>query len=270
MKVILGEYGIIVIVCLAVAMALLVFGMLISDGDSGLAFVYNTDHIYDNDVLSASDVVAEQRTFTKVDGATTVIENSRKPNFVVTTTEKSDYVIPVPEGVLNGTESTVTSGYTYDEVVKMFSMNDKLKLSLWDGTKYVNYSLPSDKVELVITKYVPVTSGIDGGFVLEEVDALDKFGNYIYDENGVRLQQTEVAYAKTLYTRDNIADFYINWDEEARFSVIFRYQEGTLKAEFSSIFANDMRPSYSIYTEVYEWWSDWYEVDENGNEVTNP
>ena len=270
MKTLLGEYGIIVIACLSIAVVLVIYGALISGEDSGLSFIYNTDHIYDNDLLSSSDVVADQRVFAEIDGSTVVVDESHKPNFVVdTSATKDDYIISVPANVANGTESTVTSGYTYEQVLDMFRIGNKLKLSLWDGTKYVNHALPND-VELVITKYTPVVSGLNGEFILTEEDAVDKFGNYILNADGTRVQQTKVAYSKAIYTRDNIDEFYINWDEEARYSVIFRYTLGTLKAEYSTMFVNRMRPAESIYEEVYEWWSDWYEVDEDGNEVVTP
>jgi hypothetical protein len=114
--------------------------------------------------------------------------------------------------------------------------------------------LPADDVEVVITKYSPTSNGVHGEYKLQEVDSVDKFGNYLRDSEGNIIQQTQIAYTSSTYTRDNISDFYINWDEEARYKVIFRYKQGTLKAEYSAMFTNKMRPATSIYEEVYESW----------------
>lgn len=248
MKSVIGEYSLTLIAIIVVFGGILVFLYLLNNDSHGLAVVYNTNMVYANDVLKSSNI-SDTAVYDSIDGVVNQVPVSYKPYFFSTASE-ADYIFDVPS--LGSTNITT---YTYPEAVNLFSANGKIKLRVWNGSAYEERSL-SDDVDIIIVKYDPVFSGTTGQVVLESVDVVDKYGNVVRNPDGTIKRTQQVKYNKTIYTRDNIDSFYINWDTGSRFKVIYRFTTGTLKSEYTCMFANKMRDGASIYEEVYEEWSE--------------
>lgn len=260
MKLVLNEFGMLIVYILSVVVVITVLSPLVSD-DGALAFTYNTNMLYTNDLFTDKNITDNEDLYDSLDNASNIVVSLHKPNFIDNGLQESDLIIEVPADVPEDHKSY----YSYDEVLSLFSGNGKIKTSKWNGSGYSTSSLNSD-VEIVITKYSPVTSGIDNAVVLTDVPVTDKFGNEVYDPDGNLMMTKVIAYTESVYNRDNINEFYIDWDVSSRYKVVYRYTDDTLKAEYTAMFVNNIREAKDIYQEVYEDWAN--NEESEGEEVT--
>lgn len=222
------------------------------DDNGSLVAVYNTHMLYENDLFDADDFVAMSDLFDKTDGITNVADTLNKPYYDSTAIE-DDFILGIPTLAVG---ESVTH-YTYAEAVDLFSCNGKITLSLYDDTVGGYVKRPLDyNTDIVITKYTPVTQGVNNQIILEDVPVTDKYGNKVLNPDGTVAMTQQVKYNVETYSRDNIDEFYIDWDVSARYKVSYRYTDGQIKSEYSAMFVNDLRDATAIYEEVYKEWEE--------------
>lgn len=259
MKAFLAEYGQAVLYSIVVIAVISILFYSLNDPSHGFIFTYNTNMVYANEFLAGTDgtgtPLADHEASGRMDATdniTNVYTTLYKPVFYLDdSATPDDYVIEVPADLEAGVTQT---RYTYDEALALFSLNGKLGLlTNTDGSGYVNQGLPND-IEIVIEKLTPTERGTDGELPTEWVEAKDKYGGLMYDADGNQVMVEQVVYNSTAYSRDNIDEFYIDWDEACRYRILYRYTQNTLKCEYSAMFANKIRPAEIIYEEVYTEW----------------
>ena len=278
MKSIFGEYTLVVMAVIAVTGFLITWGYLVNDSEHGVVFTYNTNMMYDNELVNGTaDTNLGSQWYDTLDNVTNIVPTLTKPTlgadengdgFLDRSSDISlnGYVIELPADV--DTLINHKSYYSYAETLDLFSANDMIRLWLPDGTnKSLSDVVDEDGnylVDIIITKYVPMTTGVSSTPVYEEVPARDKYGNILYDNDGNELLTKQIKYLDEPFSRSGNPDigsksieageFFIDWDVAGRYKVILRYSEGTLKTEYTLAFANKVRDIESLYEEVYEEW----------------
>lgn len=259
MRMILSEYSLAVMYIIVVLSVLGIIFFAVNNEDTGFVTTYNTNMVYANDFMAGTDLAGSTSLdeyevsgkLDSIDGVTNKTLSLHKPSFVVDSSATADdYIIPVPS-----VGSADNSTYTYAEALSLFSANGKIHLTVWNGTSYEDIGLP-ESVDIVITKLTPTKRGVDGTFATEMIEARDKYGNIIRDNGGNPIMIEQVVYSEESFSRDNIGDFFIDWDVACRYRVLFRYTDGTLKSEYSAMYANKIRSATEIYEEVYTEWVD--------------
>lgn len=259
MRMILSEYSLAVIYIIAVLTVLGIIFFAVNNEETGFVTTYNTNMVYANDFMAGTEHAGSiplgeyevNGKLDSIDSISNTTANVHKPSFVVSPLATADdYIIPVPS-----TGSEGNSTYTYSDALALFSINGNLRLKVWNGSDYEDVGLP-DSVEIVITKLTPTRRGVDGVLATESVEARDKYGNIIRNIDGNPVMIEQIVYEEESFNRNNIGDFFIDWDVACRYRVLFRYTDGTLKTEYSAMYANKIRPATEIYEEVYTEWVD--------------
>lgn len=280
MRQILSEYSVAVFSVIAVVVGVgLIVGFFKDSNSDGFYSVYKADNIYDNDILYTENVYAgDVSEYDRIDMVTNIMDTVDISRFSESGT-RDDYIINFPEsfsyikrtttkvdgtveekwykadGVTEVSAPDLSSvnkyHYTYNEAVALFSANNTIKL---DGKSLTDPSV-INRLEIVITKYVPVKSGVNAGVLTESVPAVDKYGNVITNSDGSIKKVDKIKYSEFTYNRDNINEFFIDWDTACRYRVLYRYtNDNNLKSEFSAMFANNIRTANLIFEDVYEEW----------------
>lgn len=257
MKSFLGEYSLAVIYVIAVISVMSIMFFAVNNEDTGFVVTYNTNMVYANEFMAGTEQIGNNSfneyeingKWDSIDGVVNIVDTIHKPSFTVdSSATNDDYIIPLP---LTGSASN--SSYSYSEALSLFSVNGKLSLNKWNGSGYSDVGLPDD-VEIVITKMIPTTRGVDGTLATEQVASRDKYGNIMRDSDGNPIMVEQIVYEEQVYSRNNMSDFFIDWDVACRYRVLFRYTDGVIKAEYSAMYANKIRSATEIYEEVYSEW----------------
>lgn len=140
-------------------------------------------------------------------------------------------------------------------------------LTLYDRDKGL---LSIDNVHIVIVEYQPKVEyrydGLDYTkyYVTADEDSLDEFGNRIYNESAKEFEQSsQLQYTQVIWQEVNendslndtsdsdrvykdIREFKIDPDLPSRYKVLYRYTDGGLKCEYTSLFINEVRSESDI------------------------
>lgn len=147
------------------------------------------------------------------------------------------------------------------------SETDNVGLELYDKDRGL---LSIDNVHIVIVEYRPKVKywydGLDYTkyYVMADEDSLDEFGNRIYNESTKEFEQSsQLQYTQVIWqevreddslndTSDSdrvykdIREFKIDPDLPSRYKVLYRYTDGGLKCEYTSLFINEVRSESDI------------------------
>lgn len=267
MKNMIDTYGTFVISILCVATFFSVMIYILKSPDHGINTVYKTHEIYGEYDEEIGSVVAGGigSPLDAINGVSNVNKIEESPHFEVSGSGVDD-VIRISEYLPSGYSYTESDNIykfsSYSEVLNRFTGNGNVHPVNGDGT-----SIGIDDVEIIIVAYEPEMISTHNGlavqktFATELVDALDKFGNRIYDyENNVFIQEEQLKYTETKWHRHtasgldacgasceykDINSFEINMRAPNKFKVILRYQDGAMKCENIRIFKNEVIDAYT-------------------------
>jgi hypothetical protein len=251
MKQLINEYGLVAIAIICTLVFLMLWNYMVYDSDNNLTVVYNTDNIYRNDLLSQDGINAVEN----------VTDSMHVPYFKLLDDSKSIYFIDATDDA--------TQEWSYDKCLDFFSTNI-IQAEVWNGSDYQTYNLIDiqDKVEIVITKLKPVaiTTSTSGYTIYQTSlqDIYDKYGNKVLDADGNPRQSEQIVYNETTFARSDDADVNLTTDNlvidndiPCKYKVTYRVTDGTLKAEYTALFANKIRESENVEVDIYnEWFPD--------------
>lgn len=281
MKAFFQEYGLIIVSILLASMILIFWNNLIGS-DHGLDSIYNRNELF-NKFKDMDGIGGEE--IDEFGGVQNSVDQAYSPYFKITDIESLDDTFRLDDTVTFNKvkdESNTSSGYHYNLVIKDKKENglNILKERLtgnFDTISVIKRSSSGeeketdlDKLTIVIVESRPrigyVTS--EGGvvkeqYLTEDIDALDKFGNRIYDNtNNVFVKSSQIAYDTIVWNvggepsseadreedveYKDINKFTVNPEIPSRYRVLYRYQDGALKCEYTKIFLNEVRTEYDI------------------------
>lgn len=288
MKAFFQEYGLMIVAILLASMILTFWSRLINDKrEDSLAFIYNSNAAFRD--LKDTDLDADKDALDSLGGVKNSVKDAYSPYFKVDASINIDNVFRLTEGEESGIfekvedTSNTSSGTHYNLVVEDL---DKLKKRLtgdYNGISVMKRSSSGEEkadlseLTIVIVEsrprigYVTSENGVvKEQYITEDVDALDKFGNRIYDKtNNTFVKSSQVAYDtivwnmtgeasdsdelddNTIYKKlfdetDETKRFTINPEIPSKYRVIYRYQDGGLKCEYTKIFLNEVRTESDI------------------------
>ena len=245
MQVILDEYGRLCIVIICAAMFFSIFGKLVSTGDGGIRYYYNTD-IVDVGVFESGDIGGRDMTHA-IDGGARI---TYAPHF---------HPLNGIEDHADGSGKNYMNMYkiegdtfSYEEAMKIFEpITAGVKTGIWmDDAETVPYT---EDPTIIFTRYdVAITDHDEDGNELanpvieyEDVVATDKYGNTKDPDGNQYGTHRQVKYTQTfegeLKRGDppiNIGD-YTHLNMPPRFKVTYRIEVGNKKAEFQTMFIKD-------------------------------
>lgn len=266
MKAFLQEYGQMIV---SIMVAIMFFGIvqyLIRD-ENGITFVFKTHSLYQeyNDELGTSVVGSIDSPLDAINGVQNTNAKEKSPYFKIATNlndtlRLSDYAPVDAEGKLSEFDAKWNTYKIngYENVINKFTDNGGIRAYNGD-----NSAVDINDLELVIVTYEPQMEYAYGTgvakktFVIKMVDALDKFGNRIWDPSTNSFLQTEqLQYNQIRWHKHNsectseckykdISDFEVNMRVPCKIKVIYRYQQGALKCEYAKLFKNEVIDAYS-------------------------
>ncbi len=277
MKSFLQEYGLLIISVIVASMVLIIWSKLINN-DNGLSFIYNTNSMFQElkDTISGN----EEDIMDSFAGVKNSVANAYSPYFKINDSINIDDTFRLNEDDLFEKVEDVNNtsdGYHYRLVLKDKDIN-ALKNRLtsdFNGIQIIKRSKSGEEKETDISKltvvivesrpsigYVVVDGVAKEQYLLEDIDALDKFGNRIIDkDSNTFVKSSQVAYDTIIWNIDGKAsniseddnaeyrkldEFSINPEIPSRYRVIYRYQDGALKCEYTKMFLNEVRTEYDI------------------------
>lgn len=210
------EYGKIIITCLCVSVFLMLFHMLMFDEHTSIKMIYKTDMV-DADAYDVVGVL------------TSDFEGSPHFEAVAMETDADKYKI------LNDT-------FTLDDALAI------TKIYKSDGTEYSKAELENVLTILVYRYDLVLTYQDENGNILsnpaavyEEVNATDKYGNVIYNDDGTPKKVSVLKYNKstlsnlTAATPIVLSEADLSGTIPPRYKLVYRVQDGQKKAEFSTL-----------------------------------
>lgn len=266
MKIFLQEYGQMIV---SIIVAIMFFGVMqyLMREENGITFVYRTHSLYQeyNDELGTSVAGSLDSPLDAINGVQNTNAKEKSPYFRVAnsindTLRISDYAPCDGDGKLTEFDAKWNTYKIngYESIVNKFTDNGNIKAYTGEGSE-----VPANNLELVIVTYEPEMEYAYGigvakkKFVTEFVDALDKFGNRIWNSDTNSFLQTEqLKYNQTKWHRHNsectsecqykdISNFEVNMRVPCKIKVIYRYQQGALKCEYMKLFKNEVIDAYS-------------------------
>ena len=266
MKAVFDNYGtfIVSVICVTAFFTIIVY---ILRSSNNIAVVYNTHDIYGEYDEEIGKVIAGTigSPLDAINGVSNINEIEESPHFELDGSGIDD-TIHISE--------YLPSGYTYteaDNTFKFDSYNDVLNRVTGNGSLHAvrgdGTIVDPNELELIIVGYEPEmiekfnVLAVQKVFVTESVDALDKFGNRIYDfANNKFVQEEQLKYTETRWhihktsgedacsascQYQDLNNFVINMRVPNKFKVILRYQDGAMKCENIRVFKNEVIDSYT-------------------------
>ena len=216
MNTLVEEYGKIVITCLCVGVFLMLFRMMMFDENTSIAMVYKSDMV-SSEQYDAIDILVSD------------FEGSPHFEAVSMETDAQKYKI-------NGDKFTWDNAL---EIVKIFKT---------DGTEYSKAELERFLTVLVYRYDLVLTYEDENGNLLsnpsavyEDVDATDKYGNVLYNDDGSPKKVSVLKYTKTPQanlTKSSpivLSAADLSGAIPPRYKLVYRIQDGTKKAEYATL-----------------------------------
>lgn len=212
------EYGRLVFAIIIISGFFIILGSLLSKSDNNSIYKTQDEHTQNSSAIytdsGEGNDISTSDTFDAVIGD--VIKSSTVPYFKVDTKDNR--------------YSITSDAFTYND---MFT-NVRIIYKDKDITDLSNVNGEKVTVTVLAYKYEPELQKIEGGInyqvVMEEVDAKDKYGHYIYDTNGERVKTKQPKYkiTKSIIAKNN----YIDTSEKTcKYQIVYRVQVGSYKAE---------------------------------------
>ena len=301
MTAILQEYGLLIISAMSVGGFFVIFTVFMGseDSDESARRIYKGNQLWANQgytegggETSFEVLFNDEADINDFYGMTDVITNASKtsiPFFIVS--DSKDYIFrPValnpPTKTYNGIEIPVhadTIKVTRDRLLEGVdcyyynSSGQKVALNKNDITVLVTYY----SYQIAYNEDTLAPTGVPQ---VEEVQAVDMFGNPIFNADGSPQIVTRYLYSVNPGTDDlrlesdfegygtNCDDQFkpgasgieISADTAYKIKVIYRIEHGTMKAEYTALFSNKIRPQY----QRADWMFD--QVFDNPNEERDP
>lgn len=270
MKTFVNQYGLFTISCISIVVLFILIYLFLASDNSVLrttnkSMFWNGLQVTKNGsgefslVSSTADSVNSQHLITNILNTTA---EASIPRFSSIKADPNAYFIdPTSFTIDEAGMYTIPRDYFYDI--------DKL---LADGT----FPFNSSNFELVLIKYEPMTEYVGGlatSAVIEEVPAVDKYGNFLYEADGkthIMTQRIEYSNSKPSDLQaqfwddklDEFEDMYgsvvtdsniqLSADVSYKFKAIYRYVNGTFKGECTKIFTTKIREQQSRHDELFK------------------
>lgn len=292
MRNIIQEYGLFAIA----AVGIIAFFIVLR------TFLVGDTSVVANQALAAVDMGTDGGTIAPTEdswGITNVTTDSSKTSFPYFEIADSKKYVIMPDNV--GTEDILGSEETYierdfllDGVHAYYDVNG-VKTEIPQSSIVINLIIYEPKMELAVNTEDDASKqsiAITGQMVTEQVRAVDKFGNFILDDDGNYVLTTRAAYLRNsrdrgipseelaatdyqdygtyiidfgglssgTYTADEIkesdyqglTEWALSSDLPYKVKVIYRVKNGTLNSEYTAIFTNQMRNQRPRAEKLYE------------------
>lgn len=292
MRNIIQEYGLFAIA----AVGIIAFFIVLR------TFLVGDTSVVANQALAAVDMGTDGGTIAPTEdswGITNVTTDSSKTSFPYFEIADSKKYVIMPDNV--GTEDILGSEETYierdfllDGVHAYYDVNG-IKTEIPQSSIVINLIIYEPKMELAVNTEDDASKqsiAITGQMVTEQVRAVDKFGNFILDDDGNYVLTTRAAYLRNsrdrgipseelaatdyqdygtyiidfgglssgTYTADEIkesdyqglTEWALSSDLPYKVKVIYRVKNGTLNSEYTAIFTNQMRNQRPRAEKLYE------------------
>ena len=223
MKALVQEYGLMVVAIICVGVFLFIWSNVFF-GKTGVTFVYKTWSPEISNIESNGDSVSQ-----------IVTKGNKVPYFDITRTNFSiDENTYTRSKFLNGINARYADGSLIDS-------NDIVVIVYKYTPLMADEALGVNGHVMMTGEYVErygydalVSLSETGNYT--EVFAVDKYGNYLYDEFGKRIVSSQPIY---LISKGKIlgnSDYIDTSDPSEKYKVVYRVKSGQLKAEYETFF----------------------------------
>ena len=258
------EYGLVIVAVITCSMFLGFVIKLNSNKEGSLSFTYKTHMLYTD--FEGKSGVELSELVDSVNGVDNTLSGMKRPYFKlddgteIDTTFKLEKDKKFFDGVGDGNQDD------YYKALKERLMSNESRTQVLKAYKGDTNKIDLDDLHIVIVEYKPkveyTLEGLDytKHYVLAEEYALDEFGSRIEDGDGDFIKSKQLQYDEVIWqepgslnnasdSNKNIKEFKIDPDLPSRYKVIYRYQDGRLKCEYTSLFINEVRSESDILFE---------------------
>lgn len=277
MKSFIHEYGLVIVAVITCSMFLGFVVKLNSHDKGSLSFTYKTHMLYtdfydkvNSGTISVGDLLDS------LNGVSNVVDTVNKPYFELDKSLKLDNTFRLNEidsDYFSKSESDKDKHY-YMSANGYNKLKERLTIDINGNTVIKVHDskgniIDLDDLHIIIIEYRPKVEyrqedlDYTKFYKLDSEYALDEFGHRIEDGNGDFIKSQQLQYSEIVWKEPdssgslndasnsireykNINEFKIDPDLPSRYKIIYRYQDGRLKCEYTSLFINEIRSESDI------------------------
>lgn len=220
------EYGRLVLTIIVLSAFFIALGRILGRNDKNSIFsvqekkTQTSSPIYSDtkaEDAKEGEEIASSDTFSNLVGD--VVESDTAPYFKVKETNNDNQ--------FSITKDAITYNDLFQSVRVYYKGQDVTDKNTVDGEKV--------KITVLAYSYKPVLERLEGEknehVVMEEVDAKDKYGHYIYDENNNRIKEIQPKYSISDSVVVGKNNYIATSDKTCKIRIVYRVQIGSYKAE---------------------------------------